>query len=321
MCWSKSIRAITRSPWTRRSAIAGGRPGHRAVCGHQRSGHFGEYIEPGFVQRSGHRECAGRHFGRAAAISTPRSAQLVQAQANDVKAQNDLVRYKQLVDKQEISQQLYDQAVAAAAAGDAAASRRQKPRMRPPRRSRLRRRKAGWSLRRQAWRSSQTGPQQVAVHRGPRKIGRCRRARKAGGTRASQAESAVHENPGAGGRRGDQERRSGHERAAGPATASVFGARRCLDHREFQGNAAEKHAPRTSARKSRWTANGRRYKGHVDSIAGSSGARTQPASAGKRHRELREGRAACPRENRPRPRRKRGSLPALWNVRRTQSLL
>jgi len=41
-------------------------------------------------------------------------AQLAQAQANDVKAQNDLVRYKQLVDKQEISQQQYDQAVAAA---------------------------------------------------------------------------------------------------------------------------------------------------------------------------------------------------------------
>src|SRR4029077_12408952 len=31
-------------------------------------------------------------------------AQLEQAEANDVKAQNDLARYKQLVDKQEISQ-------------------------------------------------------------------------------------------------------------------------------------------------------------------------------------------------------------------------
>jgi membrane fusion protein, multidrug efflux system len=46
-------------------------------------------------------------------------AQLAQAQANDVKAQNDLIRYKQLVDKQEISQQLYDQAVAAAKASSA----------------------------------------------------------------------------------------------------------------------------------------------------------------------------------------------------------
>lgn len=49
-------------------------------------------------------------------------AQLVQAQANDVKAQNDLGRYKQLVDKQEISQQQYDQAVAAAAASTATVS-------------------------------------------------------------------------------------------------------------------------------------------------------------------------------------------------------
>ena len=41
-------------------------------------------------------------------------AQLQQAEANDVKAQNDLGRYKQLITKQEISQQQYDQAVAAA---------------------------------------------------------------------------------------------------------------------------------------------------------------------------------------------------------------
>src|SRR5580700_1639075 len=47
-------------------------------------------------------------------------AQLEQAEANDVKAQNDLGRYKQLVDKQEISLQQYDQAVAAAKAGAAA---------------------------------------------------------------------------------------------------------------------------------------------------------------------------------------------------------
>jgi membrane fusion protein, multidrug efflux system len=47
-------------------------------------------------------------------------AQLAQTEANDVKAQNDLVRYKQLVEKQEISQQQYDQAFAAAAASTAA---------------------------------------------------------------------------------------------------------------------------------------------------------------------------------------------------------
>jgi len=46
-------------------------------------------------------------------------AQLQEAEANNVKAQNDLVRYKQLVDKQEISQQQYDTAIAAAKASAA----------------------------------------------------------------------------------------------------------------------------------------------------------------------------------------------------------
>jgi membrane fusion protein, multidrug efflux system len=46
-------------------------------------------------------------------------AQIAQADANNVKAQNDLVRYKMLIDKQEISQQQYDQAVAAAQAAAA----------------------------------------------------------------------------------------------------------------------------------------------------------------------------------------------------------
>ena len=47
-------------------------------------------------------------------------AQMQQADANNVKAQNDLGRYKQLVEKQEISQQQYDQAIAAAKASEAA---------------------------------------------------------------------------------------------------------------------------------------------------------------------------------------------------------
>ncbi|MGB8833285.1 MAG: HlyD family secretion protein [Candidatus Sulfotelmatobacter sp.] len=47
-------------------------------------------------------------------------AEVTQAEANNIKAQKDLIRYKQLVDKQEISEQQYDQASAAANA-DAAA--------------------------------------------------------------------------------------------------------------------------------------------------------------------------------------------------------
>jgi len=45
--------------------------------------------------------------------------QVEAAQANDVKAQDDLVRYKLLVDKREVSQQIYDQALATAKASTA----------------------------------------------------------------------------------------------------------------------------------------------------------------------------------------------------------
>ena len=47
-------------------------------------------------------------------------AQVAQAEANNVKAQDDLVRYKQLIDKEEISAQQYDQAVAASKSSAAA---------------------------------------------------------------------------------------------------------------------------------------------------------------------------------------------------------
>jgi membrane fusion protein, multidrug efflux system len=47
-------------------------------------------------------------------------AQLEQAEANDAKAQEDVRRYKMLVDKQEVSAQVYDQATAAARANAAA---------------------------------------------------------------------------------------------------------------------------------------------------------------------------------------------------------
>src|SRR5246127_2786746 len=50
---------------------------------------------------------------------TAAHAQLEQAEANDVKAQDDLHRYKLLVDKQEVAAQIYDQALAAAKASTA----------------------------------------------------------------------------------------------------------------------------------------------------------------------------------------------------------
>ena len=67
-------------------------------------------------------EVANSHAGILAAEAqfTAAHAQLQQAEANDVKAQDDLRRYKALVDKREVSEQVYDQALASAKASSAA---------------------------------------------------------------------------------------------------------------------------------------------------------------------------------------------------------
>jgi len=90
-------------------------------------------------------------------------AQLVQAQANNVRAQDDLVRYKQLVDKQEVSQQQYDTALAAAradaAAVDAAAASASAAE------HQVRQAQARLAQAQAEVRSAQTAPQQVAAIR------------------------------------------------------------------------------------------------------------------------------------------------------------
>jgi len=64
-------------------------------------------------------------YGAQAGIAMARQqfeaskSQIAQAEANNTKAQNDLARYKLLIDKQEISQQQYDQAVDSAQAAAA----------------------------------------------------------------------------------------------------------------------------------------------------------------------------------------------------------
>jgi membrane fusion protein, multidrug efflux system len=90
-------------------------------------------------------------------------AQLEQAEANNVKAQNDLERYKQLIDKQEISQQQFDQAVAtakASAAGVAAARAAMAAVQQQVTQAQARLAQAEANLR-----AAQTAPQQVAVIR------------------------------------------------------------------------------------------------------------------------------------------------------------
>jgi membrane fusion protein (multidrug efflux system) len=90
-------------------------------------------------------------------------AQLDEAQANDAKAQSDLARYKTLVAKQEISEQMYDTAVAAAKSSTAtvaAAKASAAAAVEQVAEARAKLQQAEAELR-----SAQTGPQQVATSR------------------------------------------------------------------------------------------------------------------------------------------------------------
>jgi membrane fusion protein (multidrug efflux system) len=197
-------------------------------------------------------------------------AQLAQAEANDVKAQNDLQRYKQLVDKQEVSQQQYDQAVASAKASTAsvaaarsasAASAQQVAQAR----SRLLQEQANL-------RSAQTGPQQVASTR----------------ARAASAEASVKQKQAA-----VEQARLNLQYANilapvnGVVTKNVevgmnvqIGQQMLtmvpLDDVWVTANFKEtqlKNMKPGQRAEIDVDANGHTYKGHVDSIAGSSGAR------------------------------------------------
>ena len=90
-------------------------------------------------------------------------AQLDQAEANDVKAQNDLGRYKQLVEKQEISQQQYDQAVAAAKASTAAVQAAHS--LADAAQSQITQAQGKLAQAEANWRNAQTAPRQMQVIR------------------------------------------------------------------------------------------------------------------------------------------------------------
>jgi membrane fusion protein, multidrug efflux system len=87
-------------------------------------------------------------------------AQLEAAEANDVKAQDDLRRYKALVDKQEVSAQVYDQAVATAKASTASVTAARNTEAAAEQAVQQARSRLGQSEASQQ--SAETGPQQVS---------------------------------------------------------------------------------------------------------------------------------------------------------------
>lgn len=88
-------------------------------------------------------------------------AQVAQAEANDVKAQDDLIRYKRLVEKQNVSEQTYDQSLAAARASTANVAQAKASEAAAAQTVQQANDKLAQAQ--ASHRSAQTGPQQVAV--------------------------------------------------------------------------------------------------------------------------------------------------------------
>ena len=88
-------------------------------------------------------------------------AELEAAEANDVKAQDDLRRYKALVDKKEVSEQAYDQALAAAKASTASVAAARDNEATAEQNVQQAKTRLAQSVANQQ--SAQTGPQQVSL--------------------------------------------------------------------------------------------------------------------------------------------------------------
>ena len=105
-------------------------------------------------------EDAGAGIANAENRVAAAHAQLEAAEANDVKAQDDVRRYKALVDKQEVAEQVYDQAVATAKASTASVAAARDNEAAAQQAVRQARSQLGQSE--ASRQSAETGPQQVS---------------------------------------------------------------------------------------------------------------------------------------------------------------
>jgi membrane fusion protein, multidrug efflux system len=198
-------------------------------------------------------------------------AQVVEAEANNFKVQNDLGRYKQLIDKQEISQQQYDQAVAASrasaaslegarAAADAAAAQVEQAQ------SKLSQANADL-------RAAKTGPQMVQATRSRALSAQANAERKKADLR--QAELNLQYTKIAAPVTGVVSNRTvevGQNVQPGQEMMKIIPLEDIWVTANFKETQLKRMRPGLKADIS-VDANGKTYHGHVDSIAGASGAR------------------------------------------------
>jgi membrane fusion protein, multidrug efflux system len=198
-------------------------------------------------------------------------AQRDQAEANNVKAQNDLLRYKQLVDKQEISLQQYDQAVAAATAEAAAVDAARA--MADSAQSQVTQAQDKLLQAEANWRNAQTAPQQMQVTRSRAASAEAQAQRKKADLEQAQLNLQYTKvvAPVAG-VVSDRTVEVGQNVAPGQELMKIIPLNDVwitANYKETQLRDMRVGQPVTVE----VDANGKSYKGKVDSIAGASGAR------------------------------------------------
>ena len=198
-------------------------------------------------------------------------AQVVEAEANNVKAQNDLARYKQLIDKQEISQQQYDQAIAAAkgsaaglegarAAADAAAAQVEQAQ------SKLLQASADL-------RTAQTAPQMMQAIRSRALSAQANADRKKADLQQAELNLQYTKIVApVSGIVSDRTVEIGQNVQTGQEMMKIIPLEDIWVTANFKETQLRKMKPGLAA-EIVVDANGKKYKGHVDSIAGASGAR------------------------------------------------
>jgi membrane fusion protein (multidrug efflux system) len=198
-------------------------------------------------------------------------AQRDQAEANNVKAQNDLGRYKQLVDKQEISQQQYDQAVAAARASAAAVEAARA--MADASQSQVIQAQGKLAQSEANWRNAQTAPRQMEVTRSRALSAQAEAQRKKADLDQAKLNLQYTKVVAAvGGVVSDRTVEVGHNVAPGQELMKIIPLDDVwvtANYKETQLRYMKVGQPVTLE----VDANARKYHGKVDSIAGASGAR------------------------------------------------
>jgi membrane fusion protein, multidrug efflux system len=198
-------------------------------------------------------------------------AQRDQAEANNVKAQNDLGRYKQLVDKQEISQQQYDQAVAAAKASEAGVQAARS--LADAAQSEVAQAQGKLAQAEANWRNAQTAPKQMQVIRSRAASAEAQAQRKKADLDQAQLNLRYTKivAPVAG-VVSDRTVEVGQNVAPGQELMKIIPLNNVwitANFKETQLRHMKVGQPVTLE----VDANGRKYKGKVESIAGASGAR------------------------------------------------